>query len=192
MITTEKLTAMQAEVGKYCQDKGWREEEVPFLQAMALLHEEIAEAGHAWRVWGFEDGTVGSGGGRHGGWPPKPEGVGSEFADILIRALDDSGLFGLNLPELVNTRAGQFGLDDNFLVSVNTMHVLVARVSMAWEDAQGYSQADAYFSPANGLADVIRYMFQLCEKHGIRIEAEYRRKMDFNFTREYRHGGRRA
>lgn len=62
---------------------------------MALLHEEVSEAGSAWRKHGLDDQTS----------PihpsafsvPKPEGVGSEFADILIRLLDDCERFGVHL-----------------------------------------------------------------------------------------------
>jgi NTP pyrophosphatase (non-canonical NTP hydrolase) len=33
--------------------------------------------------------------------PPKPEGVGSEFADVLIRLLDDCQLHGIDLVDEV-------------------------------------------------------------------------------------------
>lgn len=39
-------------------------------------------------------------------------------------------------------------------------------------------------------ADVLIRLLDLCERHGIDLEAEYERKMRFNRTRSYRHGGR--
>jgi hypothetical protein len=41
------LEEMEAEVAAYCEDKGWNVNPVPFEAAMALLHEEVAEAGRA-------------------------------------------------------------------------------------------------------------------------------------------------
>jgi hypothetical protein len=78
----------------------------------------VSEALEAWRRWGTDDAT------HDAEYPdrlnPKPEGVGSEFADIFIRLLDD------------------------------------------------------------------------CDRFGIDLRAEYERKMSYNRTRAYRHGGKRA
>lgn len=171
------LEKMEAEVLAYCKDKGWYEEDVPFEVAMALLHEEAAEAGSAWRKWGLEDATE----------IRKPEGVGSEFADILIRALDDSTRYGLDLPGLVASRGGRFGTHDHFLVNINVLHALIARASMAWD-----AQPDHFYKPGPCVADVVRFTMQLCELYGIDLEAEYTRKMKYNWTRPHRHGDRRA
>jgi NTP pyrophosphatase (non-canonical NTP hydrolase) len=80
---------------------GWRDEPVTFERAIANLHGEVSEAWEAWREHGLKDMTV---------QPErcinpatgnqvlsKPEGVGSEFADVLIRLLDDCDLFGVDL-----------------------------------------------------------------------------------------------
>jgi NTP pyrophosphatase (non-canonical NTP hydrolase) len=100
--------------------KGWYSQEVSFLDAMCLLHSEVSEAVEAWRNWGTEDATTQAIDQGEGHALPKPEGVGSEFADILIRLLDD------------------------------------------------------------------------CDRFGIDLEAEFERKLAFNMTRSYRHGGKRA
>lgn len=74
------LKHMQDEVDAYCHVKGWRVRGgVSFGEAMALLHSEVSEAFEAYRSHGME------------------KGVGSEFADILIRLLDDCALFGVDL-----------------------------------------------------------------------------------------------
>jgi NTP pyrophosphatase (non-canonical NTP hydrolase) len=117
---SKSLKDMQAEVTLVNKEKGWFDKPVDFGTAMANLHGEVSEAWEAWRNWDTEDATprvVDIGAGE---LFPKPEGVGSEFADILIRLLDD------------------------------------------------------------------------CARFGIDLEAEYERKITFNRTRSYRHGGKHA
>jgi NTP pyrophosphatase (non-canonical NTP hydrolase) len=187
----ENLEKMEAEVLAYCWDKGWYDSEVPFAQAMALLHEEAAEAGHAWRVWGLADATpppvqvtVTPGVYATGVQPPKPEGVGSEFADLLIRLLDDSSRYTLNLAQAYRQTEGRFAISGEFLENINTLHGLIARASTERESGFGYEPV--------ALAGVLVYLEQLCEHYGIDLMAEYTRKMEYNKTRAYRHGGRRA
>jgi NTP pyrophosphatase (non-canonical NTP hydrolase) len=114
------LKEMQAEVQEVNQEKGWYDEDVSFATAMTNLHGEVSEAWEAWRQWGTADATSTAIDQGEGHALPKPEGVGSEFADIFIRLLDD------------------------------------------------------------------------CDRWGIDLAAEFERKMEFNRTREYRHGGKRA
>jgi NTP pyrophosphatase (non-canonical NTP hydrolase) len=190
MAFTKTLGKMEAEVEAYCRDKGWWDKEVPFPAAMALLHEEIAEAGHAWRDHGLADATYAdhpeiNPGGVAVDIIIKPEGVGSEFADILIRLLDDSARYRLGLAEMHPRTARDFAVvTGEFLVDVNTLHGLVARASMDWPDAPSLS--------AVNLAGLLVFLELLCERYGIDLEDEYERKMAYNRTRPYRHGGRRA
>lgn len=111
----KSLKEMQAEVVAVVKEKGWYEDNRTFGESMALLHSEVSEALEAYREWGLTDET---GFAEDPEFPPKPEGVGSEFADVLIRLLDD------------------------------------------------------------------------CERYGVDLEAEYNRKLAFNRTRPYRHGGK--
>lgn len=80
---------MLANVRKNCEDKGWYDEPVTFPESMMLLVTEVAEAVDVWRKHGFDDIGHLTGG--------KPEGVGSEFADVLIRLLDSCNRFGVDL-----------------------------------------------------------------------------------------------
>lgn len=105
----KSLSQMQAEVWQFCVDKGWAgpgSVEKTFGDCMALLHTEISEAVEAYRVYGLEDATATgcidctqSGVGACDDAPHifKPEGVGSEFADVLIRLLDDCERYGIDL-----------------------------------------------------------------------------------------------
>jgi NTP pyrophosphatase (non-canonical NTP hydrolase) len=89
---------LQDEVDTWAHEKGWYLKEVPFLEAMYLLTSEVVEAGEAYRENGFEDMTdIQSEEDARDGILPKPEGVGSEFADILIRLLNYSARFDVDL-----------------------------------------------------------------------------------------------
>ena len=117
---------MQAEILEVNTAVGWAGPGSPdktFGDCMMLLVTEVAEAMEAYRVWGTDDATekgemVEVSLGTRKLVPSKPEGVGSEFADVFIRLLDD------------------------------------------------------------------------CARYGVDLEAEYERKIAYNRTREFRHGGK--
>jgi NTP pyrophosphatase (non-canonical NTP hydrolase) len=186
VITAEALKKMETDVEQYCRDKGWYDNEVPFAVAMALLHEEAAEAGHAWRDHGLEDATKLTFS-DHGFTTridnPKPEGVGSEFADILIRMLDDTVRYDMDLAGHLEPDPEIFELNGEFLVNINALHGLIADVTRA--------QDTCYQDPCAAFAAILTFLLQLCERCGIDLMAEYERKMAYNRTRAYRHGGRR-
>jgi NTP pyrophosphatase (non-canonical NTP hydrolase) len=92
---TASLQDMANQVYAWCERKGWEPDPSrTFGDEVALLHSECSEALEAYRDWKFDDPT-----------PPavpgkplrKPEGVASEFADILIRLLHYSNVHGIDL-----------------------------------------------------------------------------------------------
>jgi NTP pyrophosphatase (non-canonical NTP hydrolase) len=100
LARTKTLETMQAEVVEVNARHDWGNgEPVPFQAAVANLHGEVSEAWEAWRKWGLEDATPWMPTHHTGDIPfnPKPEGVGSEFADIFIRLLDNCATYGIDL-----------------------------------------------------------------------------------------------
>lgn len=72
---------------------GWFEEDRSIVEGHMLLVTEVAEATEAYRKWGLADATKES----DGTVLTKPEGVGSEYADVLIRLLDQCQRDGVDL-----------------------------------------------------------------------------------------------
>ena len=84
------------------KENGWYEDDRTFFDELFLLTSEVVEAGEAWRVAGFDDMTYTDTACHIPGTCPhgdlhKPEGVGSELADVLIRLLDTAARHGIDL-----------------------------------------------------------------------------------------------
>lgn len=93
------LKEMQRYVLEVNTANGWFDSERTFGDDIALLHTEVSEAFEAYRVNGnCEDQTLYTfPPGETESVPGKPEGVGSEFADVLVRLLDSCERHGINL-----------------------------------------------------------------------------------------------
>jgi len=89
------LDAAQAAVFAVNDANGWFDDERTFGDDVALLHTEVSEMFEAYRDNGYADMTdLVLPGDTH---LPKPEGVGSEAADILVRLLDTCHRRGISL-----------------------------------------------------------------------------------------------
>lgn len=173
---------------------GWQPHDLELGEVMALLHTEVAEMTDAYRRWGFEDGTrytvFGDDSSIIGAVNPKPEGVGSEMADVLIRLIDNVDMLPVGFEYLVSGH-GRFGFSDRFGTVCNTLHTLIAKLSMALDSYESCPLPDELPLIGRCFRDVYQYLIQAAEHFGIDIRFEYARKLEFNRTRAYRHGGKR-
>ncbi len=166
----DEYAELQDEINQINVSHGWHETSRTRREGNALIHSEISEALEAYRQWGLEDQT---GPTPEVGALPKPEGVGSEFADVFIRVLDELDRRGI--------RAGTPEHGD----------LAVARV-LHYGRSFGDDIDVLHFVLATGpLTDILAHLVVLARKYGLDLLAEVRRKVAYNHTRPHRHGGKR-
>lgn len=188
---TKTLAQMTAEIREVNIAKGWRPAEGgpggnTWGDYIALLHSEISEALEAYRDHRLADATEvctsegGEGGcDIHGREPIKPEGVGSELADVLIRLLDMCDVFRIKLREMDPADSDASGME-SFGDYLTWLHYLTAE-TIGPECPQ---------SASSSFSELLQAVCVVATRHGIDLDAEYERKLAFNRTRSFRHGGR--
>ncbi len=85
------IRTMQTLVEAVNVRNGWFDKDRTFGDDIALLHSEVSEAFEAYRDHEFVDVTSTTGN------IPKPEGVGSELADVLVRLLDTCERYNIDI-----------------------------------------------------------------------------------------------
>lgn len=188
MIKAYDILEMFKEIREVNVKLGWQPHNLTNGEVLALLHSEVSEALDAWRVGGFKDQTMP--GSKTALTPPKPEGVGSELADVLIRWIDNLDMFGI-LPSEVRDSPGLFGMTDKFAQAANNLHDLISRFSIALDSYLSCPLLEEVPELNVHYHRIFWYLLQMSAYYGIDLPAEYERKLAYNKTRGYRHGGKR-
>jgi hypothetical protein len=187
-----ELNDMFAEIRKNNVKLGWQPHELETGEVMALLHTEVAEMTEAYRLWAFGDATryttMGDNGQVIAVVNPKPEGVGPEMADVLIRFIDNVDKLPVGFAYL--EPQGRFGYSSRFGTVCNTLHTLIAMLSMALDSYESCPLPSELPYIGRCFRDVYQYLIQAAEHFGIDLRFEYQRKLAYNKTRAYRHGGK--
>lgn len=187
---TKTLKDMQAEGRAYSEAHGWYDVERTWKEEIALLHSEASEALDAYRQWGAADVTIEQCTYFDHSVPAteaqlevhkcKPEGIGSELADVLIRLLDTCERHQINISaggNAVGWTEQVYDADTPFGDMIYDLH----------------KQIQKFGALRTNVASALVYtrLRAICSAVGIDLNEEYERKYKFNLTRPYRHGNKR-
>jgi NTP pyrophosphatase (non-canonical NTP hydrolase) len=107
----KSIPQMQQLVKEVNEANGWFDSERTFGDDMALLHSEVSEAFEAYRKHHVDDMTqqmcnheAHTAKGSSISHLCKPEGVGSELADVLVRLLDTCERYNIDLEDEFNRK----------------------------------------------------------------------------------------
>ena len=186
------LATLQKEAHAIAKDHGWWDEERSFGDLIALVHSELSEALEWYRTWG---------GVRLGSNPPEsmtndlgqPIGVASELADVVIRVADMAEWYGVVLSEIrvINWEMPQWvrSFGDWITALHSSVHMIMFVAS-----AELYNDPSAHIPCGRDwgteLRDTIGRVYLMAAHYGIDLDAAIEAKMEYNRTREYRHGGK--
>jgi NTP pyrophosphatase (non-canonical NTP hydrolase) len=87
------LNELAKEIYDTACEKGWHDKPVAFGDAIANIHGELSEAFEEYRKGKGLSETYLSFDDPNG----KPEGIPSEFADVIIRVLDNCHMYGIDI-----------------------------------------------------------------------------------------------
>lgn len=194
----KSLADLTAEIREINVAHGWRlaeggPGENTFGDYLALLHSEVSEALEAYRDHRLADATAEPNRAEMGtcSFPAtcdnllcavhavaKPEGVGSELADVLIRLLDMCDVFDLT----------PFDMDCE-LADVASIPLRGESFGdhLAWLH---HCAAVLWVEPDVNYAGFLRALVSVARFYRIDLTAEVERKIAFNRTRSFQHGGR--
>ena len=183
------LADLQREAHAIAKEHGWWDEERTFGDCIALVHSELSEALEAYRVCGIVDCPH-----EH----TEGAGAASELADVVIRVADMAEWYRVDLEAHVESGVGApethiFGRwfafrELAFGEWVGMAHYWAAE-AFKWGvqyEADGVAPNLAWQS----LGYVIAVVQRMAAHYGIDLDAAIEAKMEYNRTREYRHGGK--
>jgi len=167
------LRQMTAEVVDLNTAKGWRNVINPWGDYVALFHTEVSEILENYRDRRLAAYTTATG---------KPDDVGSELADCLIRLLDMCDAHGFPVFDMDMELADVAPIDPAPEFELGGFGSWVAWLH---DGATEMWLSRDYASPL-----MLRRLVAFCGRWNIDLAAEFERKMAYNWTRPYQHGGR--
>ena len=184
------LCDLQKEAHAIAKEHGWWDQERTFGDCIALVHSELSEALEAYRVRELVEWT------RPGYWPPhldsppKPMGVASELADVVIRVADMAEWYKVGLSFYVDEAKPhpiQQRETRTFGDWISLLHFLLSNAFGRNDSPVVGSNVSSWAEPMGALVNSIQ---QMAAHYGIDLNAAIEAKMEYNRTREYRHGGK--
>lgn len=188
-INAPTLVGMREAVYECNFANGWFEDGRHTDDDKALLHSEVSEMFEAYRDQGFADATDGCPVRTANGWHDseshlcKPQGFGSEAADVLVRLLDTSYRTDVQFAWATLADVDPFvGFDPSATIGghISALHALIAHID--------FSLADEFTGAS--LDPTLSYLVTWCRLRDIDLQAEFDRKLAFNRTRGHKHGGK--
>lgn len=167
-------------------EKGWWENPPSTETIICLIHTEISEAFEEFRKWGLDpkrfiyhstSGMVGS-----KTYSRKPEGIAVELADVVIRLMDWCEAEGVEL-RWHNSRSIQARVSEyaDFAKTINTLHYFLSdRMVYGGKPSKRACQC------------VVDWVIALAKHFAIPLEDAVRAKIEYNKTRDHKHGGKRC
>ncbi len=195
--TLPTLAEMMAEVVAVNTEKGWYDQEVTLGEYVALLQSETGEALDAWRKHGLEDATDPDGDRTVSMRKvnlAKPEGVGSEMADVFIRFLDMTEAHNLAALNKSLRECMDSPLADIPPWAGGQPYPGAPDVICTFGEHMGWINrcaGDIWCQELTGGWYTFMAIITTCDTFNINLHAEYTRKIAYNRTRPYRHGGKR-
>ena len=171
IVDKTELNRLAKEAYQNSYDHGWHETEREPEEVIALFHSEISEAFEDYRDSNLELKILESG---------KPVGLPSEIADIAIRLLDIYGQFHIEPQPYIIDASGE---------SWNNR-------SISWWIYQFHYELRNALNGSTFNAKVFDSLFGLlfifCDKFDIDLMNAIEIKHQYNKTRPYRHGNKKA
>jgi NTP pyrophosphatase (non-canonical NTP hydrolase) len=172
---TLNLNVIQAEIEEVSRAHGWYEEARPWTADISLLASEVSEMLEAYRDFGLVDATA----------PmevdcklKKPEGVGSEAADVIIRLLDTCGRYNIQGDAVRPNETIHGEKFEDFTEVTFLLHCAVV----------GFATAETQEGNVWAAQAVYGLLLEAAEQYGFDLEKEIIRKIAYNRTRPYKHG----
>lgn len=176
------IVAIMNEVHQTAVEHGWWDSERDPREAFALMHSKLSEAleearqGHPMYYSNPDN-------------PAKPEGIGIELIDFVIRALDFMGHF--EVPYIEKSKRGIIDVSEDALpIMIFKVHAVLDAASIPDNPMLDFDTGKFNDKVEIGfiMSAAIDMIFGWLRAHGASPEAFLKEKAEFNKSRPYKHG----